>query len=74
MKGLVLKHASQVSSCSPYPHDQLEEEIFTENVQDWDEVVARMVDPKATRFKAMSWEEKTMAWEQSAQNLLRAKE
>jgi hypothetical protein len=33
-----------------------------------------MVDPKATRFKAMSWEEKTMALEQSAQELLRARE
>jgi hypothetical protein len=33
-----------------------------------------MVDPKETRFKAMSWEEKTMTLEQSAQELLRARE
>jgi hypothetical protein len=56
-KGLVLKHASQVSSCWPYAHDKFEDEVFTENAQDWDEVVARMVDPKMTRFKAMSLDE-----------------
>jgi hypothetical protein len=56
-KGLVLKHASQVSSCWPYAHDKFEDEVFTENSQDWDEVVARMVDPKMTRFKAMSLDE-----------------
>jgi hypothetical protein len=41
-KGLVLKHALQVSSCWPYAHDRFEDEIFMENAQDWDEVVARM--------------------------------
>jgi hypothetical protein len=45
-KGLVLQHASQVSSCWPYAHDKFEDEVFTENAQDWDEVVQRMVDPK----------------------------
>jgi hypothetical protein len=45
-KGLVLQHASQVSSCWSYAHDKFEDEVFTENAQDWDEVVARMVDPK----------------------------
>jgi hypothetical protein len=30
-KGLVLQHASQVSSYWPYSHDQFEDEIFTEN-------------------------------------------
>jgi hypothetical protein len=30
-KGLVLKHASQVSSCWPYAHDKFEDEVFTEN-------------------------------------------
>jgi hypothetical protein len=55
-KGLVLQHASQVSSCWPYAHDRFEDEIFTENAQDWNEVVARIVDPRTTRFKAMSWE------------------
>jgi hypothetical protein len=51
---LVLKHASQVSSCWPYAHDRFEDEIFIENVQNWDKVVARMADPKAMRFKARS--------------------
>jgi hypothetical protein len=29
-KGLVLQHASQVSSCWPYVHDKFKDEIFTE--------------------------------------------
>jgi hypothetical protein len=33
-KGLVLQHASQVSSCWPYAHDRFEDEVFTENAQD----------------------------------------
>jgi hypothetical protein len=33
-KGLVLKHASQVSSCWPYTHDRFEDEIFTKDAQD----------------------------------------
>jgi hypothetical protein len=44
-KGLVLQHASQVSSFWPYAHDQFEDEIFTKNAQDWNEVEARIVDP-----------------------------
>jgi hypothetical protein len=56
-KGLVLQYASQVSSCWSYAHEKFEDEVFTENAQDWDEVVARMVDPKMTRFKAMSLDE-----------------
>jgi hypothetical protein len=55
-KGLVLKHISHVSSCWPYAHDRFEDEIYTENAQSWDEVVARMVDPKETKFKAMIWD------------------
>jgi hypothetical protein len=43
-----------VSSYWPYAHDKFEDEIFTENAQDWDEVVARMDDPKMTKFRAMS--------------------
>jgi hypothetical protein len=69
-----LKHASQVSSCWPYAHDKFEDEVFTENAQDWDEVVARMVDPKMTRFKAMSLDEQETTLEQSAQGALRARE
>jgi hypothetical protein len=56
-KGLVLKHASQVSSSWPYTHDRFEDEIFTENAQNWDEVMERMDEPKVTRFKAMSLDE-----------------
>jgi hypothetical protein len=63
-KGLVLKHASQVSSCWPYAHDQFEDEIFTENAQDWNEVAARMADPGKNQFRDMSWEEKAMPLEQ----------
>jgi hypothetical protein len=53
---LVSKHASQVSSCLPYTHDHFEDEIFTENSQDSDEVVARRADPKVRKLKVMSWE------------------
>jgi hypothetical protein len=28
-----------------------------ENAQDWDEFIARMADPKMTKFKAMSLDE-----------------
>jgi hypothetical protein len=76
-KGLVSKHASQVSSCWPYAHDRFEDEIFTENAQDWDEVVARMVDPRITKFKAMSWEEKATSLDERAQRaeeILRTRE
>jgi hypothetical protein len=73
-KGLVLKHASQVSSCWPYTHDKFEDEVFTENSQDWGEVVARMVDPKMTRFKAMSLDEQMTIIEKSTQGALRVRE
>jgi hypothetical protein len=53
-KGLVLKHASQVLSYWSYTHDKFEDEVFTKNSQDWDEVVQRMVDLKMTTFRAMS--------------------
>jgi hypothetical protein len=53
-----------VSSCWPYAHDKFEDEVFTKNAQDWDEVVARMVDPKMTRFKAMSLDEQETILEQ----------
>jgi hypothetical protein len=56
-KDLLLQHASQVSSCWSYAHDKFEDEVFTKNAQDWDEVVARMVKPKMTMFRAMSLDE-----------------
>jgi hypothetical protein len=73
-KGLVLKHTSQVSSYWTYAHDRFEDEIFTKNDQDWDEVVARMVDPRMNRFKSMSLDEQATTLEQSSQGALRARE
>jgi hypothetical protein len=73
-KGLVLKHGSQVSSYLPYAHKKFEDEVFRENAQDWDEVVARMANPKITRFKSMILDEQVTILEQSAQGALRAKE
>jgi hypothetical protein len=55
-KGLGLQHASQVSSYWPYVHEQFEDEIFTENAQDWNVVASRNIDPRGTRFRAMSYE------------------
>ena len=69
-----MKHASQVSSYWPYTHDKFEDEVFTENAQDWDEVVARMVNPKMTRFKTMGLDELTSIQEQLGQEALRARE
>jgi hypothetical protein len=40
-----------------YSHNKFEDEVFIENSQDWDEVVQRMVDPKMTRFRAISLDE-----------------
>jgi hypothetical protein len=57
----------------PYAHEKFEDEVFTENDQDWDEVVARMVDPKMTRFKAISLDEQEKILEKSAQGALRAR-
>jgi hypothetical protein len=73
-KDLVLKHALQVSSYWSYTHDKFEDEVFTENSQDWDKVVARMADPKMTRLKAMSLDEQTTILEKSTQGALRARE
>jgi hypothetical protein len=71
---MVLKNASQVLSCWPYAHDSFEDDIFIENAQNGDEVVERMVDPKDTRFKAMSWDEQAIVSKQSTQEVLRARE
>jgi hypothetical protein len=37
-------------------------------------VVARRADPRVTKFKAMSWEEKTTSLEKAVQEILRARE
>jgi hypothetical protein len=63
-----------VSSCWPYAHDKFEDEIFMENAQDWDEVVARMVDPKMTKFRSMSLDEPKTTIEKSYQEALRSRE
>jgi hypothetical protein len=34
LKGLVLKHASQMSSCWPYAQDKFKDEVFTEKNKD----------------------------------------
>jgi hypothetical protein len=46
-----------VSSYWPYAHDKFEDEVFTKNAQDWEEVVARMTDTRMTKFKAMILDE-----------------
>jgi hypothetical protein len=69
-----LKHALQVSADWKYAHDKFEDEVFTKNAQDWDEVVARMVDPKMTKFKAMSLYEQVMTIEKFSLEALRDRE
>ena len=63
-----------MSSCWSYAHDKFEDEVFTENAQDWGEVVTRMINPKMTRFRAMSLDEQTTTIEKSAEEALRARE
>jgi hypothetical protein len=69
-----LKNTSQVSSYWPYAHDRFEDEIFTKNSQDWDEFIARMVDPNITKFKSMILDEKMTILEQTVQGALRSRE
>jgi hypothetical protein len=45
-----------------------------ENAQEWDKVVARMVDPKMTKFRAMSLDEQTTTIEQLDQEALISRE
>jgi hypothetical protein len=73
-KGLVLQHASQVSSGWPYAHDKFEDEIFTECAHDWVELVQRMETQNMTSFKAMNMEEKVETIEKLAQEALRVQE
>jgi hypothetical protein len=73
-EGLVPQHASQVSSCLLHAHGKFEYKVFTENSQDWDEVVQRMVEPKMTRFKAMSMDEHEGTIEKLTEEALRSKE
>jgi hypothetical protein len=73
-KGLVLQHASQVSSCWSYAHDSFEDEIFTEGAQNWEEVLHRKDNPNMTRFKAMTMDEQVEMIEQTTQEALRVRE
>jgi hypothetical protein len=70
-KGLVLQHASQVSSYWPYTHDKFEDEIFIECTQDWEEVVQRMSNLNMTRFKAMIMDEQVDTIEKLDQDTLK---
>jgi hypothetical protein len=56
-KGIVIQHVGHVISHWPYAHDTFEDEIFTENTLDWEEVLQRNEDPDLTHFKAMSGNE-----------------
>jgi hypothetical protein len=56
-KGLVLHHASQVSSCWLYSHDRFEDELFIEGAKDWEEVLHRRDNPNMTKFKAITMDE-----------------
>jgi hypothetical protein len=63
-----------VSSYWPYAHDKFKDEVFTENAQDWEEVVERMADPRMTKFKSIILDEHATIIEQSAQGALRDRE
>jgi hypothetical protein len=58
----------------PTPMTYLRMRYSLKNAQDWDEVVASMVDPKETKFKAMSWDEKATVLEELTQEILKASE
>jgi hypothetical protein len=59
-----------VSSYRPYTDEKFEDEVFRENAQDLDEMVTRMDNPKMTRFRAMSLDEKTTTIDKSTQEAL----
>jgi hypothetical protein len=61
------QHANQVVSYWPYAHDNFEHEIFTENAQDWEEVLHRKSNPKMIRFKAMSMDEQVQIIEKTVE-------
>jgi hypothetical protein len=41
----------------PYSHEKFEDEVFTKNVQSWDEILQRKSQPYLTTFKAMCMDE-----------------
>jgi hypothetical protein len=56
-KKLVAQHSIQIVSHWQYAHVSFEDEIFTENAQDWEEVLQRKEKPYLIQFKAMSGDE-----------------
>jgi hypothetical protein len=54
-KKLVVEHANQVVSHWPYPHDDFEDEIFTENALSWDEVLQRKEKPRPDQVHGLAW-------------------
>jgi hypothetical protein len=73
-KGLVPQHASQVSSCWPYAHENFEDDIFIECSEDWEEILQRKSKPNMTRFKAMSMDEQVETIGKLVQEALRVRE
>jgi hypothetical protein len=53
----VAQHANQVVSHWPYAHDIFEDEIFTENSLNWDEVLQRREKLDLIRFMAFPGDE-----------------
>jgi hypothetical protein len=63
-----------VSSCQPYAHDSLEDEIFTKGTQYLEEVLLRSANPNMKKFKAMSMDEQVETIEKKNQEALRIRE
>jgi hypothetical protein len=72
-KYLVPQHAGKVVSYWPYTHDSYEDELFTENAQDWEEVIKKKKNPKITNFKAMSVQEQFEIVEHREKATIRAR-
>jgi hypothetical protein len=57
-KGLVPNHARHVAMTWPYSHEKWEEELFTEDSQEWKEVQKRRSNLGETLFSSFLMEEK----------------
>jgi hypothetical protein len=73
-KGIVPQHTGKVASHWPYSHDSYEDELFTENAQDWEEVLQRKSNPELTKFKAMSVQEQFAMVEHTGEETIRARD
>jgi hypothetical protein len=56
-KGLISKHATQVSLTWPCAHEKWEEELFNEDAHDWKEVKKRRDNPGVTIFSSLPVQE-----------------